>query len=1422
MTTLTRKEVRERWSVTRADVDDYIKRKRLRLPTNKKAIRAFKNRIRRKIKAVKISETTGAKQSFAYEIAPWQIVYGKTKIGGLVSFISTYDNRRSLDMIITLAAHEINTVGGVELWLDNEKVLFGALPDGRWSTQIYNPDDNRYRNADHKVFMAVNSGAPANAAISDAIARHPTKWTADHKQTNRAHVFLILVWDPIIFPSGVPEISFVIEGKKVYDFELANTLYSNNAALVIADYLMEPNYGLGCALSELETTPGVPGSFYDAQKTCAEILTRADGSTEARYTINGVFTGEDTPQNILEKMLTACGGTLTYTGGKWKLFPAAWVTPRIVLDESALISEMNVQTKISRRDVFNGVRGTFVSKTKDYVEDDFPSVKNDYYKSLDNNERVWEDVQFPLTTSETTAQRLAKILLEEARQQIEVSATFNMEALPVEVGEPICLVNSRLGWGDPRENLLLWSEDLTKTSVWQYYAVTIDSVSTTTPFGNNRPAMRVNETTANALHAVAQSFQVIAGLTYNLKWILKAEGRGFARCYMEDATGTPFGAPNLAAIINLTTGAIVSSSGLTSIKTRLLGSGWVEVEATKTSIGVGIGLISVHNSPDGVSLGYAGTVGQGILVAGMQVKGHTAINPYTWTRDAIVVATGLPKLFMPQEVEPTLEDDSNGVPRFGVRIIARETAAAIYDWNNGEETSYDLSGNTDLPSPYDVPELTNLQLFSGTSELYITIDGTVVSRIKATWDEATDGFISGGGNVELTWKQSSSGVWSAPILLPGNSSYAWILDVQDGVAYDVRVRAKNALNVYSDYITVLGHTVVGKTAPPSNVVGLAAEANLYGVVLGWNAISDLDVDFYELRVGSPSDSYGAMAILAEVSGTTFQANLFASGNYKFAIKAVDTSGNRSASETIALLNINGPAAPIITSAIVGSQVRLEWNEVVGQFQILDYLIRYGTSFAGGTPIGATQATLYLEEISWSGERRFWIAARDVAGNIGTAASASVTVQVPTVPQSISIQVVDNNVLLRWQAPSSGTLPIAYYKVFKGATFAGAVQVGQVSATFAATIELVGGTYTYWLQAFDSAGNAGAEASVTGVVSQPPDYILREVTTIDASNDTSNYFVAVEGTTFLGGVDQTATWATHFTAEGYTTIQDQIDDGYPYYLQPTESGSGIEWDDIDYGAVLPPTIITLTADITEIDGDVQFNFVLRHSLDGTTYTVVEKQELSEYAFRWLVPSFRYLRVNCDTTSLTGSDALYQLRSAELRLDVKQISDSGGPETCPGPPTPDTETTATITIASPAVVTATAHGMVEGQQFEFTTTGALPTGLSVDTIYFCRSPSTNTFNVSAEPQGTIINTSGTQSGTHKVLRRGKAVFFNRPFINVEGLTVTPMPTPAQRTANLPFTPVVSFKDSPYNSNFNVEIYDRTGTRVVCDFRWNARGI
>lgn len=78
--------------------------------------------------------------------------------------------------------------------------------------------------------------------------------------------------------------------------------------------------------------------------------------------------------------------------------------------------------------------------------------------------------------------------------------------------------------------------------------------------------------------------------------------------------------------------------------------------------------------------------------------------------------------------------------------------------------------------------------------------------------------------------------------------------------------------------------------------------------------------------------------------------------------------------------------------------------------------------------------------------------------------------------------------------------------------------------------------------------------------------------------------------------------------------------------------------------------------------------------------------------------------------------------------------------------DKTSTVTMTIASPGVVTWTGHTLQNGDEVVFTTTGALPTGLTAGTTYYVINQASNTFQVSATVGGSAINTSGTQSGTH----------------------------------------------------------------------------
>jgi hypothetical protein len=79
--------------------------------------------------------------------------------------------------------------------------------------------------------------------------------------------------------------------------------------------------------------------------------------------------------------------------------------------------------------------------------------------------------------------------------------------------------------------------------------------------------------------------------------------------------------------------------------------------------------------------------------------------------------------------------------------------------------------------------------------------------------------------------------------------------------------------------------------------------------------------------------------------------------------------------------------------------------------------------------------------------------------------------------------------------------------------------------------------------------------------------------------------------------------------------------------------------------------------------------------------------------------------------------------------------------------------TISIASPGVITLPIDfTIVDGTAISLTSTGALPTGLTVGTTYFVVNSTGNTFELSATLGGASITTSGTQSGLQYVSQRG----------------------------------------------------------------------
>jgi hypothetical protein len=109
-----------------------------------------------------------------------------------------------------------------------------------------------------------------------------------------------------------------------------------------------------------------------------------------------------------------------------------------------------------------------------------------------------------------------------------------------------------------------------------------------------------------------------------------------------------------------------------------------------------------------------------------------------------------------------------------------------------------------------------------------------------------------------------------------------------------------------------------------------------------------------------------------------------------------------------------------------------------------------------------------------------------------------------------------------------------------------------------------------------------------------------------------------------------------------------------------------------------------------------------------------------------------------TGGTGVTGFYEVLDADTATDEVTID------------LPYIDSTVTISIAAPGVVTWTGHGLSVNDTIRFTTTGALPTGLAINTTYYVKEVLTaNTFTVSTSAGGAAVTTSGTQSGTQTAL-------------------------------------------------------------------------
>ena len=301
------------------------------------------------------------------------------------------------------------------------------------------------------VLVKQHLGADNQLADADLVELSPT-WTNSHTLSGIAYLYVQLKYDADAFPNGIPNISAEIKGKKLYDFRDASTAYSANPALALYDYLTDTRFGLATPVANIDTA-----SFTTVANICDENITLAGGGTEKRYEANGILFSNITPMDNINELLGSMIGILSYSNGKFFLAGGKYVAPSITLDESHFISGLTIQTKQSRRSLFNTAKGVFTSPENDWQPSDYPMVASSTFVTEDNDETIFGEVDLPFTTSSSMAQRIAKVALFKNRQQMVLKGSVNLSAFNLQVGDTVNINNTRLGFSNKIFQVANWT-----------------------------------------------------------------------------------------------------------------------------------------------------------------------------------------------------------------------------------------------------------------------------------------------------------------------------------------------------------------------------------------------------------------------------------------------------------------------------------------------------------------------------------------------------------------------------------------------------------------------------------------------------------------------------------------------------------------------------------------------------------------------------------------------------------------------------------------------------------------------------------------------------------------------------------------------------------------------------------------------------
>lgn len=690
-------------------------------------------------------------------------------------------------------------------------------------------------------------GSPAQAADPVLMALFPDKWTSNHKLSGRCYSVITVDVQDQQFQGGPPAIMARITGKDVYDPRSTLTGPSTNPALCIRDWLLSP-WGAQASAADVDDT-----YTTTAANACdIGISIKTDGYSDiANYGFNS---GADA-QGFVGVNCTAVagGGVLTVT--------ATGDDPQFGRSGLSISGATARYVRIRMRRVSGtGWQGTV------YYSTGLHGPSEDYRKDISGgltpgSPGPWAEFVFDMHSLTAGAGDWQNSTINGIRFDIGTAPgdVFEVDWIAFSqyqeqtVTGPKYTLNAFITTDQNRESVLTDMANTMAGTVSNSGKWLVNAGAWTAPvktFGDDDLDGQIEFLQTDA--SIEDLINTVQGAFYK-----NGESSPVAFEAYQNATLVAADGEELTGALDLP---------YTDNESRARNLARVEVEQSRSGQAIRVPLM-MHAWPV--------TIGERVTINNSE---YALVSKVYRVTDWVF-----------SESSP-------------VTLVCQEDDETIYDL--ADTTLSDPTPNTSIQSPALVHGVLSLAASSGNAELIRASDGTIISRVKVTWAVVPDPYmVDGTAYTDIRWRRplmDAADSWRSE-RVPALQGSTYLLGVRDGDALTIGVRTVNSAGVEGPW-AYIAHTVLGKTAAPTNISSLAYVIKPGQVQITFAECPDADFSHVVLRQGANFAAGTPLVGSSETvaTGTAFNWPRPANGTYTVWAVNVDTSGNMSSPQLLSV------------------------------------------------------------------------------------------------------------------------------------------------------------------------------------------------------------------------------------------------------------------------------------------------------------------------------------------------------------------------------------------------------------------------------------------------------------------------------------------------------------------------------------------